>query len=432
MSNGAGRSHVLVLPSEEYLPPRQIGPGIFQKHQIDAMRSFGPFRFGVISVRLQYSVTMYARALAYALVGGKVDNALGGMSPKALLGDLNRRLQSPRECMEVEMDRGYPVLRATGLYLVPPSPRFDHHWWVRAGWTAFCNYVERFGRPDLIHAHNTLNAGLLAHEINRRTGIPYVLTEHSSYYHQGLVPRGLRTPVAETMRKARAVFAVSDALRRSLVSFLGTKRMSGFVLDVLPNVLPDEFSKRTSLAVLPPGQRFAFLAVGNLLPIKGHDVLLRAFSRICAAHPGCRLRIIGDGPLRQDLERLACELGIQSKVSFLGVSEPQIVFNEMLTSNALVLSSHYETFGVAAIEALSCGLPVVATRCGGPETIVGQQDGIFADPGDEKSLAAAMARMIETRASFDGAAIQRSAFARFGRAVFAARLERIYEQAWAS
>jgi glycosyltransferase involved in cell wall biosynthesis len=423
------RAHVLVLPSEEYLPPREFGAGIFQKHQIEALGEIDRFRLGVISVRLQYSVPMYGRAIAFALAGRKVDNALGALSPMALVADGWRRLRSPRSFIEVETGRSYPVMRATGLYLAPPSPRLDPLWWVRTGLTAFETYCERFGRPHLIHAHNTLNAGLLAHRVRQRTGIPYVLTEHSSHYRRGLVPGALKGQVAAAMRGATAVLAVSDALRNSLFDWLSEKHRAGNSIDVLPNVLPGEFDRSDTRAELQPGQPFTFLAVGNLLPVKGHDVLVRAFALLVERYPGCRLRLIGEGPLRDELEQLARELGVAERMELLGVRKPVVVRQEMLRSHALVVSSHVETFGVVVIEALSCGLPVVATRCGGPEGLLTTENGVMAESGNPVSLSRAMARMVETRQRFDASAIQRAAIERFGRIAFAGRLARIYEAA---
>lgn len=421
------RPHILILPSEEYLPPRAFGAGIFQKHQIEALGELDRFRFGVISVRLQYSVPMYARALAFALAGRRVDNDLGALSPGALVADGWRRLRSPRLLIEIETERPYPVLRATGLYLTPPSPKLDPRWWVRTGRTAFEAYSERFGRPHLIHAHNTLNAGLLAHSIGQRTGVPYVLTEHSSYYRQGLVPAALRPRVAAAMRGANAMLAVSGALRDALYEWLGKAHRGGISIDVMPNVLPAEYARVDGVAKRPAGAPFTFLAVGNLLPVKGHATLLRAFATVAGRHPDSRLRLIGDGPLRGDLEQLSTDLGIAGHVAFLGVREPAVVREEMLRSEALVVSSQFETFGVVVIEALSCGLPVVSTPCGGPQGLLTGDNGIVADAASTMALAGAMTRMLETRSSFDGAAIQRAAYERFGRRAFAERLAGLYE-----
>lgn len=421
------RTHVLILPSEEYLPPREFGAGIFQKHQIEALDKLDRFRIGVISVRLQYSVLMYARALAYALVGRRVDNALGSLSPLALVADGWRRLSSPRSFITIETERSYPVLRATGLYLIPPSPRFDPFWWVRAGLTAFEAYCERFGFPDVIHAHNTLNAGLLAKRISQRTGVPYVLTEHSSYYWQGLAPVALKSRVATAMRGAQAVLAVSEALRTSLYAWLGHAHRGGVSIDVLPNVLPTEYAVADGIARRPSGSPFNFLAIGNLLPVKGHDVLLRAFRQVMNRKPDCCLCIIGDGPLRGDLQQLCEELGIGDRVLFKGTKQPSAVREEMLSSDALVVSSHFETFGVVVIEAMSCGLPVVSTPCGGPQGLLTAESGLIAKAAGPVALAEAMMCMMDMHLQFGGAGVQSYAHARFGPRAIAESLASLYD-----
>lgn len=424
--------HVLVLPSEEYLPERAPLAGIFQQHQIDAMRSFGQFNFGVISIRLRYSVTMYARALAHALAGRRVDNELGNQSPGSLISDGAKRLFAPQLFFE-EDNAPYPVVRAQGLYLTPPSPHLDHHWWVRAGWQAFDRYSSRFGRPDLIHAHNAINAGLLAERINRRTGIPFVLTEHSSYYHQGLVPGSLKRGVATVFSKAAAALVVSETLRESVEKFLGPTSLSASALSVMPNVLPPGFEDTDEIAVYQGGgQPFSFLCVASHLPIKGLDTLLRAFSLLVQHNANCRLRMVGQGPLSAQLHQQARDLGIGEQVDFLGLLSSASVRREMLASNALVVSSRYETFGVVAIEAMACGLPVVSTKCGGPEEVITETTGLLAESNSAESLAQAMSRLIETHERYQPTDIRSSAVARYGRAAFGAQLSAIYRTALAA
>jgi glycosyltransferase involved in cell wall biosynthesis len=229
------------------------------------------------------------------------------------------------------------------------------------------------------------------------------------------------------MRGAHAVFAVSSALRDSLFEWLGKSHRKGLSIDVLPNVLPTEFGRKDEILKRVPGRPFTFLAVGNLLPVKGQDMLLQAFARMLQRYPECQLRLIGSGPLLSDLEMLCDRLGINGKVAFLGVREPTAVRKMMSESDALVVSSRFETFGVVVIEALSCGLPVVSTPCGGPQGLLNEKNGVLAGAIDPCSLGEAMSCMVETRHRFDSSAIQSVAHARFGRRAFAERLSQIYE-----
>jgi glycosyltransferase involved in cell wall biosynthesis len=420
------RPHVLILPSEEYIPARAPLAGIFQQHQIDAIRPLGEFNFGVISNRLKYSVLMYARAMANAAIGRRVDNDLGAKSLPSLISDGTKRLFTPQKFLTTE-DQGYPVLRATGLYLTPPSSRVDHYWWVRLGWMAFKHYCARYGPPNLVHAHNCLNAGFLAEHIKRRTGIPFVLTEHSSYFHQGLVPETLKARIATVFAEASAALVVSETLSKSIEHFLGSSHLRDTSLTVMPNVLPPSFeciegAAAASSTDLP----FMFLCVASHLPIKGLDILLHAFALLGEQHNACRLRLVGDGPLRTDLEQQARDLGIDGRVAFLGLQDAASVRREMLFSNALVLSSRYETFGVVVIEAMACGLPVIATKCGGPEGVITPETGLLAESGDAENLARTMAHLIDTRRRYQPSKIRHSVIARFGQVTFAERMSKIY------
>lgn len=420
--------HVLVLPSEEYLPSPTFLAGIFQRHQIEALQAVRNLRLGVLSVRLDYSTPMYVRALCARASGRPITGELGRRPMATLLSELADHILQPQKFTQLDATFEYPVVRAVGLRLTPTSPNYDYKWWLRAGLKAYERYEARFGRPDFVHAHNALNAGLLARAIKSRTGIPYILTEHSSAYHHGGIPERLKGRVVRAIACAEAAYVVSDALRSSMKASLGAALDPSTSMELLPNVLPRMFEEGEELATCPTTGAFIFLAVASHLSIKGLDVLLRSFDRLRHSIPDARLRLVGDGPLRRDLEHLAVDLGILDRVAFLGVLSPSEVRREMLKSHALVVSSRYETFGVVAIEALSCGLPVIATRCGGVEEIVTEEDGMLVPANDTRLLADAMALMTERRHDYNAPAIRESAVGRFGARAYTNHLAEVYDR----
>ena len=161
--------------------------------------------------------------------------------------------------------------------------------------------------------------------------------------------------------------------------------------------------------------------------MKGHDHLLRAFATHFRGDPGVRLRIGGDGPERWRLEALAAELGLEKQIDFLGWLGRDQVVREMQHANVFVLPSRYETFGVVLIEALACGKPVIATRCGGPERIVHDGNGILVSPESHTELADAMQRLRVTTSEFDSKAIRADCLTRFGEQRVIGQLGELYE-----
>ena len=120
---------------------------------------------------------------------------------------------------------------------------------------------------------------------------------------------------------------------------------------------------------------------------KGLDILLRAFAIVRQAHPGARLRVVGDGPEREALQALACELGIESSCEFPGfLSDP---LSAIEGADVYVLSSRWEGLPNSLLEALAVGLPVVATRCRtGPDEILEDGHvGLLVEVDDVKAMA---------------------------------------------
>ena len=281
-------------------------------------------------------------------------------------------------------------------------------------------YVTRYGKPDLLHAHGAMWAGIAARIVAARLEIPYVITEHSSAIGRGLLPPKRVSDVQACYADAARILTVSQTLGQDMGPYL-----KGRSYTVVPNVVDTEF-------FTPPmeprqSQSWTLLAIANLVPVKGLSTLVRAFAKYLHG-PNITLRIGGDGPDRRSLESLAERLGVADRVQFLGRLTRERVRAEMWKANAFVMASRYETFGVAAIEALATGLPVVATRCGGAPQMILAEAGVLADPDDIDSLGGAMVQLLDSRQRFEQVASEVSADipSRFGPTAVADALLGIY------
>ncbi len=161
----------------------------------------------------------------------------------------------------------------------------------------------------------------------------------------------------------------------------------------IPNpVPPPEFSSagRPEYFRLPRN----IVAVGRLTEVKGFDMLLRSFAGIAGSFPQWQLTILGDGPLRAQLEALAASLGLGDRVKFPGTQKNTA--DVLRFSDLFVLSSRYEGFPNALTEALACGIPAVSFDCpSGPAEILSHGgNGLLVPAGDEDALAAAMAELM--------------------------------------
>jgi glycosyltransferase involved in cell wall biosynthesis len=423
----SSKPHILIIPSEEFLLPDSHLAGIFQLHQANALIAAG-FRVGVISVRLALSAPMIFRAAFYRLAGRAPGNSLDGRSIRELASLLRRKLTEPESFVTCEETGRIAVVRAEGFYFARPSPSTDHVGWIRAGLTAFDAYCDRFGRPDVLHAHNLNPAGLLAHRISRRHDIPFVVTEHSTFWARGLIPRMLMPRLRKAASAATTLAAVSPQLGQLLEKELQLDQKH---IQWIPNVIDPFVVSAPAAASTSTRDRFEFLCVGNLIPIKNQAVLLEAFQRAFDGHREISLRIGGDGPLEFDLKQLAEALGLRGQVEFLGRLSREQVVQELDRCDALVLPSTIETFGVVLIEALVRGKPVVATRCGGPESFVAEGDGIVVSRDDVAGLADALRTMRMIAADYDANDLRGRALARFGPQKLVDNLTALYDRALA-
>jgi len=387
--------HILIIPSERYIPQEKLTAGIFQHDQAHALKRAG-LQIGVIAP-----------------------------APRSLRL-FKKRLNGWPSGIEFSNKDGVPVYRYKGWGWIPGrTPYLSGKFYTNIGKRLIKKYINEQGMPDIIHAHNALYAGFIAYTIKKKYHIPFVLTEHSSAYIRNGIRGWQVKMVKKVLEKADARVIVSPYLGKEI-----EKRFGNLVCPwkYIPNILDNRFEKQRSSGSQVPESKelFRFLNVGSLISIKNHIELLNAFSSAFKGLKKVKLLIIGDGPLRKELEALVEILEITTQVQFFGEVNREKILYEMGRCNIFILPSLHETFGVVLIEALACGKPVITTDSGGPRCIINEENGILVPKGDYIILAKVMKKMMQNISNYNSDLIRKDCITRFGEKAVVTQLVEVY------
>jgi glycosyltransferase involved in cell wall biosynthesis len=243
-------------------------------------------------------------------------------------------------------------------------------------------------RPDIIHAHNVrvaAIAGAAARLAAPRRPPPVLATFH------GVVPAERRR-AALLLRTARRVACVSHELADGLVANGVDPRR----LEVVPNAVepprPVTSARRAAIErELGVAGAPVVAAVGRLVPEKAYERFLEAAASVAADHPGTRFVLVGDGPLRPSLEAKAAELGLEETAIFAGTRRD--ARDIIACSEIVVFTSRSEGLSIAALEALSAAVPVVATDVPGMHELLGGGAGVLVEPSTA-AVASAVSKLL--------------------------------------
>jgi glycosyltransferase involved in cell wall biosynthesis len=245
----------------------------------------------------------------------------------------------------------------------------------------------------LIHAHAALPCGHAAALIKQDLGIPFVVSVHGRDVFSARA-RGVAAQWRERVSKlvyqsADRVICVSGKVEDEIAR--AVQCHSSIIYN---GVDPELFYPEPSGSVTDP----IVLSVGNLIPSKGHDILLKSIAAIASRHPLVHCRIVGDGPDRRRLEKLANELGISERVRFMGRRSHAAVAALMRACAVFVLSSWYEALGCAYLEAMACAKPVIGCFGQGiAEIIHTGHNGWIVAPNDVEELSHALDSLLHDR-----------------------------------
>ncbi len=275
----------------------------------------------------------------------------------------------------------------TDLWLGFSLPKLKRlRYWLmnRVGRKMVDKYVKNNGVPDIIHLQVFVAADVALYALSKYN-VPLIWSEHFSDVANDNLSNAERVLINKLKKNAKKCIAVSQWLSEKMNQNFGIKAQ------VVPNVYRDHIFK------IMPGiskrEKFTFISVAYMQPIKNHARMIEAFSLL--SDLPVMLLIIGKGYTLEANKKIVKDRDLVDRVIFLGELKHDELVLELNKAHAYLVSSDFETFNVSMVEAMACGIPVVSTACGGPESILTKSSlGILTEKKTE-SLAVGMRQLYD-------------------------------------
>lgn len=376
--------HILILPSwyiNSYTP---LG-GIFFKEQAEALAKHGN-KVGLIAID-EINVRIIYKQKKLDIY--KKDFILNGVSSTTVLYPAIPKLHTIRRVFKLMIFK-----------------------------KIFKEYIEKNGLPDIVHLHSFMN-GEFAMYLKEVYKVPYIVTEHFSGFARNIIS-------TKQLQFAQKVFQNSSyniAVSNEFATLLNKKFDVNFLY--LPNIVNTGFFE-------PKNRKnsniFQFINIAFLGKNKNQDMLVKSFAQVFKNQDNVELIIVGDGVEYDNLNRLIKELRVEKQITLYGRADREEIKKLLQNSDVFVLSSQYETFGVVVIEAMACGLPVVATKCGGPESIITEEKVGLLSEVDEEDLSNNLKKIYQNIDNYDSKYIYNFTKNNFSEKAVCLKLNDIYKK----
>ncbi len=284
------------------------------------------------------------------------------------------------------------------------------------------HFIQKEGRPDLIHVHVAFKAGLLALWVKRKYKVPFIVTEHWTGY-QNDDPNNysnksffFRHYTRKIIEQAISVTSVSENLSQRLGSIFRIRHSS-----VIYNAVNCEYF------FYRPHQpkKFRFIHISSMDPQKNIEGLLTILSRLKQIRQDWECIMVG--PTKGMYQELASALNLDDYLEWKGQIEYPDVAKEMQESSALLMFSKYENLPCVICEALCCGLPVISSDVGGIREIVTEKNGKLVEEGNEDQFLKIIAEMIDSPLTYNSAEIAAEAVDKFNYTIIAKKFMSLYD-----
>jgi glycosyltransferase involved in cell wall biosynthesis len=301
------------------------------------------------------------------------------------------------------LDVPYEVLR----YSRPSSKRFG----LRQLLIPLLWYHWKY-KFDILHCHGVYPPGYIGISFQKITRVPVIITPHGGDIkknQKGYIANPTITArVRRTFSAAQAVTAISSHVREQIINLNADSDR----VYLIPNGI--WLNKFSPIACGGIYENPYILYLGRLVPVKGVDIMIRAFSRITSQYPDIRLKIAGDGREKDNLIRLSDSLGVSGNIDFLGIVKGDEKMQLLSRALFLVLSSQREGFPVVILEAFASRIPVIASSVGGiSDIIINGENGFLVPYEDVEGFAEKFLLLLKNDLLRDRLAAQASSTASF-------------------
>lgn len=317
---------------------------------------------------------------------------------------------------EVIQEKGYKVYISRMVNLNKISTKWQFKRYVKRVEKAFQKYLETNSKPDILHAQVTLPAGYATCLIGEKYNIPVVVTEHASHFYEFF--EGENAKYANYVLEHAYFTSVSKYMLDKLPKDVKRKA-------VIPNLVDTEAFKLDRKPI--KGLRIA--NVSAFRSGKRIEDLLASIKVIVNQKKidDVKLTIVGDGYLNSYYKNKCHELNIDKYVEFVGRKTKKEITEILNQNNIFVIASRLETFCIPGIEALASGMPVVSTKCSGPEEYIDDKCGKLIDVEDPEGMADAICDIYKNIDKYDVNYL-RSVADRYSSKNICAQAKKIYKE----
>ena len=278
--------------------------------------------------------------------------------------------------------------------------------------------IAELGKPDIIYAHYLWNMDWALY-LKKTYNIPLVGIEHWSELGYEDIKPVIEQNARRIYPQIDRLITVSHSLQKKIEERFGVQS------EVVFNTIHD--SVRMNTVHQQRGNFMNFISVGTLLPVKGYDNLITAFAQTTLPRDKWTLTIVGEGPEEKTLLDLIIQHHLENNIHLLGRKSKAEVVELLNHSDVFISSSHLETFGVAALEAICCGVPVLSTDSGGPREFITPINGRLCDDSIE-ALQKGIEYMFAYYTEFDKQRMANDAINKFSSTAIAQQLETIFRK----
>lgn len=278
--------------------------------------------------------------------------------------------------------------------------------------------AQRFGQPDIIYSHYLLKSAL-AVWLGQKHHIPVVGIEHWSALNKHPLSLDVLYMGQYTYPRQNAIIAVAQPLAARIKECFHVSPI---------HIVNNMYSPLFYYSPMHTDKVFKMVSTGSLFYGKGFDLLIRALNKSSLVKKDWQLNIIGEGKEHTRLQEQIDAVHLQNHIHLLGKQEKPFIADMLRQSSCFILPSRGENFSVAVLEALACGLPVIASITGGIRECIDEKNGLLFEVNDIDGLTRCIEQMAAHYQDYDRQAIADDCQARFSPQVIAKQLTKIFEE----